>query len=425
MNQSNPRPVAGQTNVAAVAPPPAAGGGPIDALYLHLPFCFHKCHYCDFYSVVDRAEDRQEAFTDALIRELTRRAEGGELRPRTVFAGGGTPTYLRPALWARLLDTMHGLGVLDRCEEFTVEANPETVTAELMHQLSGGGGGVNRVSIGAQSFQRESLAALERWHDPDNVPRAVEACRAAGIDNLSLDLIFAIPGQTPAMLDDDLDRLVALRPTHLSTYGLTFEPNTPLTARLRVGQVCEIDEDTQRMMYGRVMDRLAQAGFEQYEVSNWAWRGSVVENRGSGKTTEAEPEPRTPNRDYRCAHNLAYWQNRNWLGIGPSAASHVDGRRWRNAPNLAQYLQASPDPPTLDHEQLTDDQRIGERFMLGLRLGEGVADAWADAVAPPGHRRRQEIDQLVGLNLLERAEGRLRLTREGRFVADSIMVRLL
>jgi oxygen-independent coproporphyrinogen-3 oxidase len=399
--QSTPAPA--QRQPPGPAPDPDATD--IAAVYLHLPFCFHKCHYCDFFSVVDRAEDRQEAFTTALIAEIEAACKTHPLQPRTLFVGGGTPTYLRPPLWARLLQTLHGCGLMRQVEEFTVEANPETVTPTLMQQLADGG--VNRVSIGAQSFQPKSLEVLERWHEPASVVRAVAACRAAGIGNLSLDLIFAIPGQSLAMLDADLDRLLELEPTHLSTYGLTFEPQTPLAARLRLGQVTEVDEATQRQMYGRVLDRLDDAGFEHYEVSNWA-RRSVA---GLDET--------------RCRHNLAYWENHNWLGFGPAAASHVDGRRWRNAPNLTQYVERSPHPPKIDHEELGPDQRIGERFMLGLRLGRGLPREWVTANVKPGDHRDQAIEELADLGMLEWASDRLRLTRRGRFVADSVVAKLL
>lgn len=408
------------------------------ALYLHLPFCFHKCHYCDFYSVVDTPAprpgnprqttapnrqpatvDRQPGFTRALIAELAQVAPdatpdptsdpAAPLRPRTVFAGGGTPTFLRPALWDRLLAALHRGGTLDQTTEFTVEANPETVTPDLMRRLADGG--VNRVSVGAQSFQQASLDALERWHRPESVAAAVDACRAAGITNLSLDLIFAIPGQTMAMLDRDLDRLLELEPTHLSTYGLTYEPQTPLTARLRVGRVQAIDEDTERAMYARVLERLEGAGFAHYEVSNWARA--------------------TPDHRHRCAHNLAYWTNANWLGLGPGAASHVNGHRWRNAPNLTRYLAHwdgdTPDtpPPTQDHERLTPDQRVGERLMLGLRLSDGIERAWVHENVSAGHRRAAAIDELLGLDMLEHTPTHLRLTRRGLFVADSVIAKLL
>lgn len=380
----------------------------IDAMYLHLPFCFHKCHYCDFYSVVENEgqdSDRQKAFIDALCAELEEHASKQSLRPTTLFAGGGTPTYLHEQWWTKLFRTLTSLHVIDADapQEFTVEANPETVNPSLMQKLVDRG--VNRVSIGAQSFDRDSLKALERWHDPDSVPKAVAICRQAGLTNFSLDLIFAIPGQTLAMLERDLDTLLALEPTHLSTYGLTYEPNTPLTAKLRVGQVQRIDETLERDMYDLVLTKLEASGFEHYEVSNWA---------------------RTdPQRDYRCQHNLAYWQNRNWLGVGPSAASHIDGHRWRNAPNLTRYIDAAPTPPTEDHEELDDAGRFAEQLMLGLRLREGIDGDWFDTHPALRDDQRQTADEWVDRGLLERTDRRIRLTRRGLFVADAVIAKLL
>lgn len=394
----------------------ADGSRPVAAegLYLHLPFCFHKCHYCDFFSVVapeHEADAAQDGFTDGLIAELTLAAESWRqaqvpLQPRTIFAGGGTPTLLAPARWARLLEALGDSGALDRVEEFTAEANPETVTAEGLAVLTAGG--VNRISIGAQSFDRASLAALERWHDPASVGRAVDLARKAGIDNLSLDLIWAIPGQTLAMVDTDLDRLLELGPEHLSAYGLTFEPQTPLAARLRVGTVSEVDEDLQRAMYERVMERLDAAGYEQYELSNWCRRDA--------------------GRDHRCAHNLVYWRNRNWLGLGPAAASHFGGLRSRNRPNLKAWqsaVSAGLPPPRVDVERLPAERRLGERLMLGLRLAEGVAAEPVLAEMPVGDPRRVHLEDCERLGFLETVSGRLRLTREGRFVADAILIRLL
>lgn len=327
------------------------------------------------------------------------------MSPLTLFAGGGTPTYLRADLWQDLLQTLSDLQFLqeDGSQEFTVEANPETVTPELMATLRDGG--VNRVSIGAQSFDRSSLKALERWHDPKNVSRSVEVCRKAGIDNLSLDMIFAIPGQTLAMLRQDLEQIINLKPNHLSTYGLTYEPNTPLTAKLRVGQVSQIDEQLERDMYETVIDTLQAAGYEHYEVSNWA---------------KAEP-----GKDNRCQHNLAYWQNKNWLGVGPGAASHINGHRWRNTPNLTRYINASPNPPTEDHEQLDDAGRFAEQLMLGLRLRAGIDADWFDQHPCLRDDQRATADEWIARGLLAVNDGQLRLTREGLFVADSVIAKLL
>ena len=389
---------------------------PVEGLYLHLPFCFHKCHYCDFFSVVapDDTEDAaQDAYTDALLRELDAAAAawsaaGVPLTPRTLFAGGGTPTLLAPHRWERILTALKGHGLLARAEEFTAEANPETVTEAGLEALAAGG--VNRLSIGAQSFDRSSLAALERWHEPESVGRAVGLARAAGIDNLSLDLIWAIPGQTLAMLDADLDRLLGLHPEHLSAYGLTFEPQTPLAARLRVGSVAEVDEDLQRAMYDRVMERLDAAGFKQYELSNWCRRDP------SG------------GQDLRCLHNLVYWRNGDWLGVGPAAAGHLAGLRYRNRPNLKAWQDAlfhSEPPPRVDVERLPAGQRLGERLMLGLRLSEGVDAAEVEAELSPGDPRRVHLAEMEALGFLETVGGRLRITRSGRFVADAVLVKLL
>ena len=389
-------------------------------LYAHIPFCFHKCHYCDFYSIVDASPgthpgpdrppaqqlDRQTPFAHALIRELRHRAAEYDLRPETIFVGGGTPTLMRPDLWRQLLDEMHSLGVLAQTVEFTVEANPETVTPELLHVLRAGG--VNRLSIGAQSFQPELLNTLQRWHDPASVSKAMQIARDAGITNLSLDLIFAIPGQTDAQLEADLDAALELTPSHLSCYSLIFEPETPLAMKRKLGRIAPTDEDTERRMYERVMARLHDAGYEQYEISNWAQRS-----------------PRRNAVGFRCAHNLHYWHNHNWLGIGPAAASHVDGTRWKNVPHLGRYVAGSPTPPVQDVEQLDDDARRGEALMLGLRLREGVTHGWLENTLPPNDARHEVIHELIAQQMLDRTDTHLRLTSAGLFVADAVMGRLL
>lgn len=348
-------------------------------------------------------EDRQAAFTDALCAELRFHAQRAPLRPRSIFIGGGTPTLLRLDLWERLLAALRDVGALGEVEEFTVEANPETVTPELMALLAAGG--VNRVSMGAQSFQPALLKALERWHEPASVGRAMGITRAAGITNVNLDLIFAIPGQTLDLLDADLDAALGLGPTHLSCYNLTYEPNTALTTKLRLGRIRPIEEDLEAQMYERVLDRLETAGFEHYEISNWA-------------------APREAS-SYRCAHNLNYWRNLNWLALGPSASGHVDGYRWKNEAHLGRYLSGAPTPPRVDEEHLPSERRTGEALMMGLRLREGVSETWLDAHLTPDDPRRATINELIALGFLERTVDRLRLTRRGLFVADPVIAKLL
>lgn len=376
----------------------------IDALYLHIPFCFHKCHYCDFYSLVERENhDRQDVFTQRLCDELITRAAEVALKPRTLFVGGGTPTLLRPNLWAKILETLASLDITPRLEEFTVEANPETVTDELAHVLAKGG--VRRTSIGAQSFQPQLLKALERWHDPANVGLAAKRLRAAGVQEINLDLIFAIPGQTMATLKADLDEAMALGPDHLSYYGLTYEPQTALTQRLKMGQVTPAPEELEKEMYEYLLKRLDEEGFEHYEVSNWARR--------------SEKGPRV------CQHNMAYWQNKNWLGVGPGAGSHVDGYRWKNLPHLAKYLSNTPQPPMIDIEPPDVERQLGEALMLGLRLRQGVGLDWYNNAVKANDGRRIVIGEMIGLGMMEQTATHLRLTQRGLLVADYIVGKLL
>ncbi|MEX2219786.1 MAG: radical SAM family heme chaperone HemW [Phycisphaerales bacterium] len=355
-------PVLGQRRLSAGAalrtvPRPGDAGSPGRArsLYIHIPFCFHKCHYCDFYSLVD-TRDRQEPFVLRLERELAALApwaSGGPLD--TIFVGGGTPSLLRVDLWERLLAALSGLFDLSAMGgghgEFTVECNPETVTPALMATLAGGG--VNRVSIGAQSFDPRHLKTLERWHDPENVGRAVELARSAGIARQSVDLIFAIPGQT---LDDwsaDLGRALALGTTHVSCYSLTYEPGTAMTARLKRGEFPRADEDLEVEMHRLTLARLRAAGLERYEVSNYARPGD------------------------EARHNLAYWRQEQWLAAGPAASAHVGGHRWKNIPRLDDYLGLDDGgfAPITDHEPPDARRALAERIMTGLRLAEGLDSA--------------------------------------------------
>jgi oxygen-independent coproporphyrinogen-3 oxidase len=384
----------------------ASGREPADGrpagLYLHVPFCFHKCHYCDFYSIVD-GEHRQAAFVDRLIEELdaaSRCFDGAAIE--TIFVGGGTPTLLAPSLWQRLLAALHERIAVSERTEFTVEANPETVTAEVAETLRRGG--VNRVSIGAQSFDGRHLRTLERWHEPASVPRSVSMVRAAGIANINLDLIFAIPGQSLADWAHDLDAALALEPEHLSCYGLTYEPNTPMARRLKRGEFRRADEDLEAAMFEMAIEHLAARGFEQYEVSAHARPGR------------------------RCRHNLLYWTGGEWWGLGPGAAGHVAGVRWKNVPRLTEYLERGPLPPVTEVEVIDAGRRAAERLMLGLRLRDGIAAAELSSLLqsdPDAGRRAAAIDRQVRCGALERTNGMLRLTRSGLFIADTVIADLL
>ncbi len=385
------------------------GGGTIkaeiDAAYVHVPFCFHKCHYCDFYSIVDN-RDRQAEFVERMIGEFQ---AGGEFLTsplESIFMGGGTPTLLAAPLMRKLLGAIGEYLPLESGGEFTVEANPETVTEELAAILVEGG--VNRVSIGCQSFNPVHLKTLERWHDPANVHRSVKTLRAAGIENINLDLIFAIPGQTVEEWLADVDEALSLKPAHMSCYGLVYEHNTPLTVKMKAGAITPCEQDVEADMYGATIARLHGAGFEHYEISNWA------------KSIGGQAA--------RCRHNMIYWTNRNWLAFGPSASGHVDGVRWKNVPRLGEYLEHGPLGPIIDVEQVDEDSRIGELFMLGLRLMEGIPLERVEELLGCGERSGQRSDAIerhVAAGLMERTTGRLRLAPEGLMLADTVLADLI
>jgi oxygen-independent coproporphyrinogen-3 oxidase len=377
----------------------------VNGVYVHVPFCVHRCHYCDFFTIAGRDDERGD-FVDRLLGEaaavLPRLPSGIE----TIFIGGGTPTHLPTGDLQRLLV---GLGELlaagaPPLREWTIEANPDTITPQIAAVLAGSG--VTRVSLGAQSFDPVSLATLERQHEPRNVGFAVDHLRAAGIEDVSLDLIFGIPGQA-APLDvwkRDLDHAIAVRPTHLSCYGLTYEAGTPLRRRLDRGQVARVSEDTEAALYEHTLTHLAAAGFEHYEISNWALPGN------------------------RCKHNLGYWRNANWWPLGPGGSGHVDGRRWRNVPRLGPWFLADGLPAIDSYEHRSRDDRLGEALMLGLRLSEGVPRELVDeAMAAPdrGSGRGAALERHQADGLIAWREDRLALTHRGRLLADTVIGDLL
>ncbi len=391
---------------------PSTPTPPPRALYIHVPFCFHKCHYCDFYSIVD-TRDRQESFVARLVRELDALAPlAGPLD--TIFVGGGTPSLLRVELWQRLLPAIHGAfdtgSIRAGRGEFTVECNPETVTPELLGVLRDGG--VDRLSLGAQSFDPRHLKTLERWHDPASVPRAVALARSAGFARLSVDLIYAIPGQTLGDVASDLRAALGLGTEHVSCYSLTYEPNTAMTARLRRGEFAPCDEDLEVEMFHLIGRTLGDAGLERYEVSNFARHGA------------------------ECRHNLVYWRDQPWLAAGPSASGHLVGPagrvRWKNAPRLDDYL-AFDDAglaPVVDVETPDASRAFTERLMMGLRLREGLdrddVMRSAGAIDPSSPARLASAgERCRRAGWLADDPARLRVTPEGFLFVDAIVKELV
>ena len=377
----------------------------LDALYLHIPFCTSKCHYCDFFSLAGHL-DQADAFLDAMGRELELQVSHfGRVAPETIFIGGGTPTLLPPVALARLMAQINSAIKFDRLTEFTVEANPNTFDAQRAKILRAGG--VNRISFGAQSFSATELAVLQRDHHPESVPVAMNIARHAGIDNLNLDLIFGIPGQSLADWDQNLTRAIELESTHLSCYGLMYEPNTAMTARMKRGEFTPAADELEIAMLQHTRDRLAPAGFARYEISNYAQAGKA------------------------CKHNINYWKARNHLAIGPSAAGYHSGFRWKNVQSLTRYIDAlntgSPVVPITEIERLTGLARWGELAILELRLNEGIV--------LQEFQQRTGVDALAilhallprysALGLWEVRNSSLALTEAGISVSDTIFADVL
>jgi len=371
----------------------------VKSVYIHIPFCFHKCHYCDFYSIAG-AEDQYEPFVKQLTTELE--FVGKHLSSmETIFVGGGTPTIFDIDLFNEMLEAIATHIPRSQTCEWTIEANPETVTRDKAKAMVNNG--INRVSIGAQSFNKELLNTLERWHEIDNVARAVEHVSHGGIENINLDLIYAIPSQTESQLLFDLEQAIALQPTHLSCYSLIYEPGTPLRTRLDRGDVQRVEHDLEATMFERVRDVLIREGYDQYEISNFAKQG------------------------YECKHNVAYWTNQSWWPFGPSASGHLEGRRWKNTPKISHYINGNPLPQIVDVEMLSPDRSAGETFMVGLRMKRGMKRSCIERLIAQSNNgwRALVIEHYIKEGLLKWQGDYLALTENGLCFADTVISALL
>jgi putative oxygen-independent coproporphyrinogen III oxidase len=369
-------------------------------LYVHLPFCAARCGYCDFVTVVGR-EEQHDAYVDALLAELELERHLLASDVETIFVGGGTPTFTdRAAL-------RHLLRALPSTTELTVEANPETVTPALARLLADEG--VNRISIGAQSFRPHLLATLERRARPDDVRRAFYHFRDAKFDNISLDLIYGIPGQSTADLEFDIDEALALAPEHLSCYELEAKPGTRFTHAH--GEALTRQSEALEGYFERVVERLTAAGFRWYETANFCRLPGLAGGR-----------------DLRASHNLAYWLGRDYLGIGIGAVSTLGDLRRRNTPRLGAYLAAlgREEPPSRELEQLPPGVKTIERVMLGLRLDDGLPLEAAQPSVDEGALTRLVLAGLAERRDADGSEGeRLVLTPRGRRLGGGVTAELL
>ncbi|MBL9079289.1 MAG: radical SAM family heme chaperone HemW [Planctomycetes bacterium] len=366
------------------------------SLYVHVPFCVVKCGYCDFNSYVVEDRSVHDRFLDALDAELRREWHFGA--PVSVFVGGGTPSLLEPARLARLFEVLGRHVDLAACDEVTMEANPESLT-EAKAAIARAGG-ASRLSIGVQTFHAHHLRFLDRAHSAERAEAAVAEARRAGFTNLSVDLMFGIPGETANEWSSDLERALALQPDHLSCYNLTFEPGTRLHRDLQRGQVSPNEQEVDRDQFLATRARLAAAGFHAYEISNFAGRGGP------------------------CRHNDHYWLQGDYVGVGPGAASHRAGVRTTNLKAVEAWADAAlaGQPCAASAETLWPMQRAAEAVWLGIRRTDGVdlGAIGARLAVPAVQQFTATVARHERAGWVARAGDRIRLTDAGLLLADRV-----
>ena len=362
------------------------------SFYLHVPYCSSRCGYCDFntYTFNELGENHSLKWLDGVKQEITlaKKVLGDTPRISTIFVGGGTPTLLTAEDLNSAISELSSVFGFERNIEITTEANPDSVDAVKLEKLRKGG--FNRISFGMQSAVPSVLKVLQRTHNPENVSRAVEMARAAGFAEVNLDLIYGTPGESMDDLKSSIDAVLNLNVDHVSAYALIIEEGTNLARSILKGEIPSPDDDDMADKYLLIDEKLSQAGFNWYEVSNWAKENS------------------------RCLHNLHYWQSNNWWGIGPGAHSHIGGVRWWNEKlprNWSAKLQSMLSP-AVGREVLDDKTRTLEEVMLKMRLASGMSLA---------KLKRETVDQLIKDGLAEIKDENLILTLRGRLLADRVI----
>ena len=374
------------------------------SLYIHVPFCTKKCAYCDFASYPGRETDWRRYFDEiaAEIRLWSDKTNFGLLSERyrviSMFIGGGTPTLVDAGYIGRVIDACRAIVPFESDAEITIEGNPGTLTPEKLAAFRRAG--VNRLSLGAQSFDDGLLRSLGRIHTAAQIGQAVTMARDAGFDNLNLDLMYALPWQGMNQWKDTLDAATALGVEHISAYSLIVEPGTPMAARVASGTAIIPKEDAVNAMQRAAIDRLSAAGYRRYEISNYARPG------------------------FECRHNLVYWNRGDYLGLGCAAHSLMGGRRFHNPDSLDEYLSGGR---RLDEVVLTPQDEMEETLMLSTRTVRGLdLTAWARAFGTPFVRGRERVlDRLENGGLIETGDGFLRLTMRGMEVQDAVVLELM
>jgi oxygen-independent coproporphyrinogen III oxidase len=378
------------------------------SLYLHIPFCHTRCYYCDFNTYAGILPLR-EPYVRALLTEIdmagrmAQHADGTPRRTRTIFFGGGTPSLLTVGQVTRLLDSCRQAFAVDQEAEITLEANPGTLGPEQLVGLRVAG--VNRLSLGAQSFDAQLLETLGRIHSPEEIVQALYNARAAGFTSINLDFMFGLPGQTMRHWRETLDRALSLRPEHLSLYSLIIEEGTPFFTWTHEGRITPGDEDLCADMYEYADERLQAEGYENYEISNWALPG------------------------HQSQHNLTYWRNLPYLGMGAGAHSFFGRRRFSTVLNPQEYIRLlnRQQRPEAESETIEPAQEMSETAFLGLRTAMGLhLPAFEQRFGVSfTHFAGQRLRLVEEAGLLEQKEGWLRLSKRGRLLGNEVFVRLL
>ena len=370
-------------------------------LYIHIPFCKRKCLYCDFYSCTDLSV--KDAYVDALVDEMSLRRKY-ITKVDTVYFGGGTPSLMSAKDFVRIFSSINKLFDLSNCAEITVEINPDDITPEYADALAELP--FNRVSIGIQTFDDDELHFLNRRHDALQAVEAVKRCQDAGFTNISIDLIYGLPGQTLSSWDKNLECALALGVPHISAYHLIYEENTPITQLKDTGKIIPVDEDTSLLLFSRLIERLSVSGYEHYEISNFSLPG------------------------YRSRHNSSYWDGTAYLGLGPFAHSYngCDEREW-NIASLPAYLEGIRNrSPLITSERLDLPTRYNEYIITRLRTKEGFLSSELERRFGKelfAYCLRQAERYIASGMLLREENDRIRLSEKGIFVSDSIMCDLM
>ena len=373
----------------------------MSAVYIHYPFCTRKCFYCDFYSV--NAPTSQSDYIDVLCREIEMRREGLE-QPllSTLFIGGGTPSLMSGKDMEKIMYALHSNFNFADDAELSMESNPASLDLQNLKDYRSAG--INRLSIGIQSFIAEELKFLQRLHSPNEAEAAFEAARKAGFDNINIDLMFSVPGQTRDSLKYSLDKAIRIAPAHISAYSLIYEQGTPLYKAAEAGTVSRVDNDNDAENYELVIDTLTTAGYEQYEVSNFAQPGK------------------------QCRHNLKYWSGEEYYAFGPAAHGYINNTRYANIRNLTKYTEMiqSDELPTESSEILTTENKLAEAIFLGLRSGglnwQKFRDQFDIDIKSASNKL---LNELIKGNYAKINETGIKLLKKGYMISDNIAVKII